>query len=91
MKKFLVLIALLILPLTAMAGNAVEDIKNESEQQINRAMGNTSSSLEQAFENFKNDPVGQTKVYWNDAKVIFWDLVAASKNAYEELKRKVGS
>jgi hypothetical protein len=89
MKKFLVLIALLILPLTAMAGSAVEDIKNESEQQIDRALGGTSNSLEQAFENFKNDPVGQAKIYWNDTKVIFWDLVAASKSAYEELKRKV--
>jgi hypothetical protein len=96
MKKFIVLIFLLTLPVIFLAKNVMaadpikeltQKLESQSKHKLDTAFS-TSSSLDQAFEDFKKDPIGQAKIYWNNAKIFFLDMIKLMQNAYEELKKK---
>jgi hypothetical protein len=90
MKKYLFLIfVLLASPTISWAdNNTIKEFTNKIEHGSNQGVSNIGKDMENAFESFKDDPIGQTKHWFIEAKDYFFYLLGLVQNAWEELKKK---
>ncbi len=90
MKKLLIILTLLLTPVMSFAGSSMADsvkefgetVKQESGKGMGNVMGQSDGTLGQVWEQFKNDPMGQTKYYWDK-------LVTMMVEGYNAAKEKI--
>jgi hypothetical protein len=89
MKKLLIIFALLFLPTMSLAGNSMSDAVSQMSDTIQKSsgisIGGGGSGLEQAWNDFKNDPIGEIKRYWNELVIMMVDGYNALKDKVNEM------
>jgi hypothetical protein len=64
-----------------------KNIQDKSNQQMNNLFGTSSRTFDQAWEDFKKDPIGQLKYYFNEGVELGKNFIQWMKDLIDKMKK----